>query len=182
MAAQSGVATSTITVTPVGDTPQAASIVTFEDTQSGAIILDRNTNDGGEVTHFRISNIIGGTLYQNDELTVINSGDFILVSEGQSGLKFTPALNSTVSGSFNVESSEDGFTVAAQSGIATSTITVTPVGDTPSVTPASTFEDTQTASGLVITPHASDGAEVTHFKITNYYRWHAVSHRWRHPH
>ena len=37
LAAQSGKATSTITVTPVGETPQVASITTTEDTQSGAI-------------------------------------------------------------------------------------------------------------------------------------------------
>ena len=46
------------------------------------------------------------------------------------------------------------------------TITVNPVADTPSVTNATTNEDTQTTSGLVISRNAADGAEVTHFKIT----------------
>src|SRR5262249_62040121 len=50
---------------------------------------------------------------------------------------------------------------------ATATITITPVADTPSVTNASTNEDLQTTSGLVISRNAADGAEVTHFKITN---------------
>ena len=45
-------------------------------------------------------------------------------------------------------------------------ITVTPVADTPAVTPATTNEDTQSTSGLVITRNAADGAEVTYFKIT----------------
>jgi hypothetical protein len=119
--------TSTIAVTPVGDTPVAPGIVTLQDTQSGAIVLERHANDGAEVTHFRISNITGGTLFQADGVTVISSGGYITVAEGNAGLKFTPTTNSIAAGSFNVESSEDGATVAAQSSAATSTITVTPV-------------------------------------------------------
>src|SRR6185436_6062208 len=46
------------------------------------------------------------------------------------------------------------------------TITVTAVADTPSVTNATTAEDTQSASGLVISRNAADSTEVTHFKIT----------------
>jgi hypothetical protein len=123
-----------VDITPVGDTPQAASVLTVEDTQSGAIVLDRNANDGTEVTHFRVSNILNGTLYQNDGVTVINSGDFTLVEQGQAGLKFIPSPNSTIQGHFDVESSEDGLTVAAQSGVATATISVSPVNDGPSAT------------------------------------------------
>ena len=37
-------------------------------------------------------------------------------------------------------------------------VTVTGVADTPSVTNATTNEDTQTTSGLVISPNAADGA------------------------
>jgi len=43
---------------------------------------------------------------------------------------------------------------------------INPVADTPSVTNATTNEDTQTTSGLVISRNAGDGAEVTYFKIT----------------
>jgi predicted outer membrane repeat protein len=46
-------------------------------------------------------------------------------------------------------------------------LTVNPIGDAPSVTPATTNEDTQSTSGLVITPNAIDGPEVTQFLITN---------------
>ena len=46
-------------------------------------------------------------------------------------------------------------------------ITVGAVADTPSVTPATTLEDTQSTSGLVISRNAADSSEVTHFKITN---------------
>ena len=46
-------------------------------------------------------------------------------------------------------------------------VTVNPVGDAPAVTDATTRANMQTTSGLVITPNAADGAEVTHFRITN---------------
>jgi hypothetical protein len=46
-------------------------------------------------------------------------------------------------------------------------LTVNPVADTPSVTSATTTENTQTTNGLVISRNPADGAEVTHFKITN---------------
>ncbi len=45
-------------------------------------------------------------------------------------------------------------------------LTVNPIADTPSATNATTLEDTQTTSGLVLSRNAVDGAEVTHFKIT----------------
>jgi len=166
VAAQSGVATSTITVTPVGDTPVAPSVATVEDTQSGAIVLERNVNDGPEVTHFRISGISNGNLYHNDGVTLINDGDYITVAEGNVGLKFTPSANSTAAGSFDVESSEDGLSVAAQSAKANSTITVTPVGDTPVAPGVVILEDTQSGA-IVLERHANDGAEVTHFRISN---------------
>lgn len=158
--------TAAIVVNAVGDTPQAASIGTLEDTQSGPIALDRHSDDGSEVTHFRISNIANGALFQNDGVTPIGNDDYILVAEGQAGLRFTPDPDSTDPGSFDVESSEDGTNVAAQSNVATSAITVTPVADTPVVTDASTLEDTQTTSGLVLSVNPVDGLEVTHFKIT----------------
>src|SRR5206468_6884706 len=45
-------------------------------------------------------------------------------------------------------------------------ITVIAIADAPGVTSATTNEDTQTTTGLVITPNAADGPEVTHFKIS----------------
>src|SRR5678816_968419 len=45
-------------------------------------------------------------------------------------------------------------------------LTVNSVADTPSVTVATTSEDTQTSSGLVITRNAVDNGEITHFRIS----------------
>ena len=164
-AAQSNTATSTITVTPVGDAPQVADITTLEDAQSGAIVINRNAGDGAEVTHFKISNISEGVLYQADGTTVVANNSYITFAEAQAGLKFTPDADSNTAGSFDVESSEDGSTVSAGSAAATSTITVTPVGDTPQVADITTLEDTQ-SGGIVLNRNANDGAEVTHFKIS----------------
>ncbi|MEQ1860992.1 MAG: Ig-like domain-containing protein, partial [Chthoniobacteraceae bacterium] len=45
-------------------------------------------------------------------------------------------------------------------------LTVNPLADPPTVSSATTPEDTQSSSGLVIGRNAADGAEVTHFRIT----------------
>lgn len=158
-------ATCSITVTPVGDTPQVANITTLEDTLSGAIVVNRNANDGTEVTHFKISDITGGTLFKNDGVTPISNNSFLTFAEAQAGVKFLPSSNSTTSGKFDVESSQNGSTVAAQSGKATSTINVTPVGDTPQVANIATLENTLSGA-IVLNRHAADGSEVTHFRIS----------------
>ena len=113
-----------IVVTPVGDTPQVTNVSTSAEVQSGLIYINRHASDGAEVSHFKISGITNGTLYLADGLTQIDNGDYITAEQGLAGLKFTPAAGSTADGSFNVESSEDGVSVSAQSGMATSTITV----------------------------------------------------------
>ena len=154
-------------MTPVGDPAQVADITTLEDTQSGAIVINRNAGDGAEVTHFKISGISGGLALPRGWYTAVADGAYITFAEGQAGLKFTPDANSNTSGSFDVQSSEDGTSVAAQSGaVATSTITVTPVGDTPQVADITTLEDTQSGV-IVINRNAGDGSEVTHFKISS---------------
>jgi hypothetical protein len=119
-------------VTPVGDTPQVTNVSTNAEVQSEIINIDRNANDGAEVTHFKISGITNGTLYLDDGVSRIDNGDFITVGQGQAGLRFTPAANSTADGSFNVESSEDGVSVASQSGIASSIISILTTAPQPS--------------------------------------------------
>ena len=159
-----------LTVNSVADTPSVTNATTSEDTQtSSGLVVTRNAVDNGEITHFRISAITNGTLFKNDGASQINNGDFITAAEGNAGLKFTPAANLFSPGtslSFNVEAalSASGAGLSPATG---ATITVSPVADLPSVTSASTSVNTQTTSGLVITRNAVDGAEITHFKITN---------------
>ncbi|HET6976980.1 MAG TPA: Ig-like domain repeat protein [Pyrinomonadaceae bacterium] len=159
-----------LTVSAVADTPSVTSATTSEDTQtSSGLVITRSAADNGEVTHFRITGINNGTLFKNNGTTPISNGDFITVAEGNAGLKFTPAANAfspATSFGFSVEAALS----ATGTGISpptTATITVDPVAETPSVTNATTFVNTQTTSGLVITRNAIDGAEITHFKITN---------------
>src|SRR5262249_7974547 len=84
---------------------------------------------------------------------------------GNAGLKFTPAANFFGTGSFVAAGAVDSLGDGLGPG-ATASITVNPVADTPSGTDATTNEDTQTTSRLVISRNAVDGAEVANFKIT----------------
>lgn len=158
-----------LTVLSVAHTPSVTAAATNEDTQtSSGLVISRNAA-GPEVTHFRITAITNGELFKNNGSTQINNGDFITFAEGNAGLKFTPQSNlfsPTTPFSFDVQ----GATDASGSGLSTvttATITVNPVADTPSITPATTTINTQTTSGLVISRNAMDSTEVTHFKITN---------------
>ena len=161
------VVSASIPVTAVADTPSVSATTTTEDTQSsGGLVITMNPADGVEVGWVRISNITGGTLYQNDGTTVINNGDFITSAQGAAGLKFSPSANSTTPGSFDIQASTSASVGGLGGGVVTGTVTVNPVADTPSVTNATTVEDVQTSSGLVISRNAADGTEVTHFKIT----------------
>jgi hypothetical protein len=163
-------ATVTITVIPISDTPSVTNATTNEDTQTtSGLVITRNAVDGAEVTHFKISFITNGTLFKNDGTTPIPNNTFITFAEGNAGLKFTPAANlfsPTTTFTFQVQGATSAAGAGLSSGFATATITVNTVADTPSVTNATTNEDTQTTSGLVISRNAADGAEVTNFKIT----------------
>ncbi len=147
----------------------AASTHEDEMTASG-LVVSANTADGGLTTHYQITGIRNGVLYQNDGATEISDGDFITVAEGAAGLKFLPGADlhdlNTGSGF--------GFTVQAAVGTelddlrgetVTTDIPVAPVADIPGVTGAVTIVNEQTTDGLVITVNPVDGSEVTHFRI-----------------
>jgi len=76
------------------------------------------------------------------------------------GLDQTNGSNGTLA-----DTNSNGGTTAFSMATDTASLVVSPVADTPSVTDGTTNEDTQTNSGLVISRHAADGAEVTYFKI-----------------
>ncbi len=135
--AESGGVTDTIAVTmsiaAVGDTPTVSAATTDEDVQTtSGLVVSRNVADGNEVTHFRISNISGGALFLDDGVTAIGNNTFITVAQGNAGLRFTPAANSSVNGAFSVQAATDnaggGLSTAANA-----TITVNAVDDPPTV-------------------------------------------------
>jgi hypothetical protein len=107
--ASSGIDTSesqtvTITINPVADTPSVTNSYIEPMLQStDGLVITRNPADGSEVTHFKITQIDYGLLYQNDGVSQINSGHFITAAEGNAGLKFTS--NSTNNGSFVIQAS-----------------------------------------------------------------------------
>ena len=161
-------ATATITVNLVLNQPSVTNATTTDNTQTtSGLVITPNAADTGFVTNFQITNITGGTLYLNDGVTQVTNGELITVAQGAAGLKFTPALNSTASGSFTVQESTSATTAGLGGPTATATITVNLVLHQPSVTNATTTENTQTTSGLVITPNVADTAFATNFQITD---------------
>jgi hypothetical protein len=127
----------TIQVSPMPDTPSVTTATTTEGSQTSAgLVVSVNPVDGTEVTHFVISGITHGTLYQHDGTTVVNNGNAITVAAGASGLRFspTPGLYSPDSVfSFNVSAALDASGTGASSPT-TASITVNPrldFGDAP---------------------------------------------------
>ena len=127
--------TATITVNPVADTPSVTNATTAEDVQTtSGLVVTRAAQDGAEVTHFKITGITNGTLFQNDGVTQINNGDFITFAQASAGLKFTPATDQNSPGavfSFGVQASTSNTDAGLGGSIQTATITVTEVNDAP---------------------------------------------------
>ena len=163
------VRTFTVAVTAVADTPGVTGATTAEDTQTpnGSLVISRSAVDGVEVTHVKITNIQHGTLYLHDGVTAIPANSFITVAQAGAGLKFTPAANYFGLAGFDVQASVSNVNAGLGGSVVTAPITVTAVADPPQVTSASTLAQVQTTSGLIVTPNAVDGPEVTHFKISS---------------
>jgi hypothetical protein len=123
-----------VTVNTVADTPSVTNATTDEDVQSSTgLVISRNPADGNEVTHFKISGITGGTLFQNDGATFIGNNSFITVAQGTAGLKFTPTLHSSQPGTFAIQASLSASTAGLGGTLITATITVNEVNDTPTI-------------------------------------------------
>ena len=123
-------------VTEVADTPLVTNATTSEDTQSTAgLVISRNVADSAAVTHFKITAITGGTLFQNDGTTAIGNGSFITFAQANAGLKFTPASNvNSPAGdafSFGVQASISAGDAGLNGAVATANVTVTEVNDAP---------------------------------------------------
>ena len=129
------VGAASFTIDPAAEIPSATNSTTAEDTQStSGLVLTPNAADGGTVTHFKITGIAGGTIYQNNGTTLIANGDFITVADGGAGLKFTPTsnLNSPAGDTFRFDAQAglDGAGTGLSLGRSV-TITVTEVNNAP---------------------------------------------------
>jgi ELWxxDGT repeat protein len=163
--ADGGLGGSTVTAT-ITVSAAVASPTVNEDTDSGAIAIVRGTNE----THYKITGITGGTLYSDAGYTnQIANGSFIANAGATTNVYFRPTANRNTALGGNGAFTLQAATAANDGGLTgsqiTSTITLTPVADTPSATSAITTPSTQTTSGLVLGRSALDGAETTHFKI-----------------
>jgi hypothetical protein len=142
---------------PAG-TPTITSATTAEDTQStsGLVITATDPNTVG----YQITGITNGTLYLSDGVTPVANNSFITTAQATAGLKFTPGSHLFGTNfSFSAQATNNGSTTGLGGGIATASITVNEVAHTPSITGASTTANTQTTSGLVITPNALDSSD-----------------------
>src|SRR5438045_2430544 len=148
--AQSGIATVTITVTSVNDAPVAAnddSYTTPEDTQltvaAPGVLANDSDVDGDPLSTILVTGPSHGTLTLN----------------GDGSFSYMPALNFNGVDTFTYKAT-DG---QAQSGIATATITVTPVNDAPVAANDDNYttpEDTQltvSAPGVLANDSDVDG-------------------------
>jgi CSLREA domain-containing protein len=110
----------TVVVAPVADTPSITNASTAFNTQTtSGLVVSRNPADGSEVTHVRVTNITGGTLFKHDGVTPIANGAFITFAEGAAGLRFTPASNSAATGHVTIQASTSG----AITGLGGATVT-----------------------------------------------------------
>ena len=84
-------ATATFDINEIAKTPSISQAETDEDTPTSGGLEIIPDNTGGITTgYYRISGIVGGTLYQNDGATPIREGSFITADQGALGLKFLP--------------------------------------------------------------------------------------------
>jgi len=118
----------TVTVTPVANTPTITSAATVRNAfNKTGLVITRNSVDGNEVTHYQITAITGGTLFQNDGVTAILTGAFITAAQGTAGLKFLPTANSLVTGSFGVQAATAANAAQLGGTLVTANVTVSEV-------------------------------------------------------
>jgi hypothetical protein len=123
---------------------------------TAGLVITANPADDGLTSHYKITNILNGTLYRNDGITVISSGDFITKAQGAAGLKFLPAanLNSLNTAGFGfsaqaaVTSTDAGLRGVAQSVA----ITVNSINDAPTVVAPGLLDQTMVVGGDLSVP------------------------------
>jgi VCBS repeat-containing protein len=128
----------TIVISALANMPGVTPASTLEDIMTtNGLVISRHPDDGPEVTHFKITNIQGGTLYHNNGLTPINEGNFITFAQASVGLRFLSSANSFAPGSFDIQSAQGNTDADLSGGLTTAIITVAAVNDQPTFTAAS---------------------------------------------
>jgi hypothetical protein len=132
-------------------------------------------NSGTHIVRHWATSIPAGPNEADQQFTFLVSADNVGLFAAQPAvtpagtLTYTLAPNAFGTATVTLWLEDNGGTAVGGVDVSppqTFTITVNPVADAPSVTNATTNEDTQTISGLVVSRNAVDGSEVTYFKIT----------------
>jgi hypothetical protein len=131
-----------ITVSAVADTPAVTDAVTNENRQTTTGLVITSSSNPLGLDEFQITNITGGTLYQNNGTTQVTNGEFISTAQADAGLKFTPTSNSTATGSFGVQTSTLLGIGGLSGSVAPASVTVKPVPVLTIPTAQATPEDT----------------------------------------
>jgi gliding motility-associated-like protein len=123
---------SVTTLPNVAGGPRVTDSETDEDVQSPPnLFVERSLPEDPDIQFFKVTNILYGTLYKNDGVTEIPEGSYITVDEGKAGLRFTPAKDSTLTGSYDVQASSNQSNTGLAGEVATATIKVRPINDPP---------------------------------------------------
>ncbi|MEH0158592.1 Ig-like domain-containing protein [Limibacter armeniacum] len=93
--------TSGILVDAFANKPVARTYNIIEDSTL-EVSIEKDPNDDANVTHFKVSNITNGVLYQPDSITIIPAGTFI---PAENPIVFIPTLAFFGTASFDVQSS-----------------------------------------------------------------------------
>ncbi len=114
----------TIIGIPVADSPEVGSVATLRDALTAPIPISPNPVDGAEVTYFQISDIRNGSLFLANGTTPVRNGDFITLAEAAAGVRFLPDPTATGDGSFAVQASLDGQSIAPNSQPSTARVVI----------------------------------------------------------
>jgi hypothetical protein len=149
------------------DETDEVDIGAYEERASVENIADTSTPEdtAKEVTFSSADkDLVTVTAESSNDMLVPDANVVVSGSGLATKLTITPAagVSGTTTITVNVTA---GTGPTAETATDTFVLTVGAVADTPSVTPATTFVNTRTSTGLVVTPAAGDQA--THFKITN---------------
>jgi hypothetical protein len=159
-----------VNVLPVAHTPSITNATAvINDQTSGGLVVSLNPLDGSAVGYIQVTNISGGTLYQNDGTTVINSGDFITIAQAGAGLRFTPITYSLSDGTFDIQASTSNNAAGLGGSIVGATVSVIapPANQVPGT--LSTNEDTPMILGssqLISVSDPSIGSGNDHVTLT----------------
>jgi len=145
--------------------PTITAAKTDEDVKSSAgLVITANAADGGLTTHYKITGILNGTLYQNDGATTIAAGDFITKAQGAAGLKFLPSANlndgNTANFGFSAQAAVDATDAELRGTAQAVAISVNSINDAPTIVAPGLVDQTMLIGGNLTVPLPARFADI----------------------